>query len=48
MGTLVWRGGDHQQEALLGSGQLGDVVVRMGATDVLLHGAKAFFLGISA
>lgn len=35
---------DHQHEALFGSRQLRDVVRRMGATDMLLHGAKAFFL----
>lgn len=41
---LIRRGGDHQHEALLGSRQLRDVVVRMGTADVLLHGAKAFLL----
>lgn len=48
MGALIRRGGDHQQEALLGRRQLRDVVVRMGTANVLLHGAKAFLLLQSA
>jgi hypothetical protein len=44
VGALVWRGCDHELEALLGGWQLGDVVVGMGATDVFLHGAVSFFL----
>jgi hypothetical protein len=31
-------------EALLGGGQLRDVVLGMGSTDVLLHGAITLFL----
>lgn len=37
--ALVWRGVDHQREALLSGRQFGDVVLGMGAADVLLHGA---------
>ena len=35
---------DHQRKALLGGRQLGDVVVRVGTADVLLHGAVALLL----
>ena len=45
-GPLVGRGVDHQLEALLGGGQLGDVVVWVGTADMLLHGAIPFFLGV--
>lgn len=41
--TLV----DHQMKALLRGWELRDVVTGMGASDVFLHGAKAFFLEIS-
>jgi hypothetical protein len=44
VGTLLGRGGHHEQEALLGSRELRDVVVRMRTSDVLLHGAIALFL----
>ena len=39
------RGVNHQQEALLGSGKLGDVVFGMRPPDMLLHRAIAFLLG---
>ena len=42
--SLGRRGRDHQLEALLGSGQLRDVVLGMRSTDVLLHGAISLFL----
>lgn len=42
--TLRGRGIDHELEALLGSRQLGDVVFRVRATDMLLHRAISFFL----
>lgn len=45
LGRLVGGRIDHQQEALFGGRQLGDVVIGMRAADVFLHGAKAFFLG---
>jgi hypothetical protein len=45
MRTLLGSGVHHEQEALLGSRELRDVVVRMRTSDVLLHGAIAFFLG---
>lgn len=48
LGALVGGSIDHQQEALFGGGQLGDVVIGMRVTDVFLHGAKAFFLGCQA
>lgn len=35
---------DHQRKALLGGRKLGNVVVRVRAADVLLHGAIALFL----
>lgn len=37
-------GADHQREALLGGGQLRDVVLWVGAADVLLHGAVPLLL----
>jgi len=42
--ALLGRGADHEQEALLGRGELGDVMLRMGAADMLLHGAISLFL----
>lgn len=44
MCALIQGGIDHQQEALFCRGKLRNIVTRMGAADVLLHGAKAFFL----
>lgn len=44
MGPLVWRGGHHQDEALLGRRELRNVVVRVGSPDVLLHGAITLLL----
>ena len=44
MGSLVGRGIDHQLKALLGGRKLGDVVVWVSSTDVLLHGAISFLL----
>ena len=41
---LLERGVHHHQEALLGSRELRDVMVRMRTSNVLLHGAIAFFL----
>jgi hypothetical protein len=41
MSPLVWRGGHHQDEALLGRRELRNVVVRVGSPDMLLHGAIA-------
>lgn len=35
---------DHEVEALLRGRELGDVVLGMGAADVLLHGAVPLFL----
>lgn len=49
-GTRLWlrsvarRGADHKQEALFGGGQLGNVVLGMCATDMLLHGAVPLLL----
>jgi hypothetical protein len=43
-GALRRRRVDHKIEALLGGGELGDVVVRVGAADVFLHGAVPLFL----
>lgn len=41
----VGRGGvDHELEALLGGRKLGNVVLWMCSSNVLLHGAIAFFL----
>ena len=45
MSALIRRSVHHQQEALFGGRELGDVVVGMRAPDMLLHGAVAFFLG---
>lgn len=39
------RGVDHQQEALLGRGKLGDVMLRVSPPDMLLHRTISFFLG---
>lgn len=47
MRTLTGRGVDHQQEALFGSRELRDVVIRMRTADMLLHGAIALFLWAS-
>lgn len=44
MRPLLWWGVDHQKEALFGSRELRDVVIRMRTSDVLLHGAIALFL----
>lgn len=44
MSPLVWRGGHHQDEALLGRRELRNVVVRVGSPDMLLHGAIALLL----
>lgn len=44
MGSLVGRGIDHQLEALLGRWKLGNIVVWVSSTDVLLHGAISFLL----
>lgn len=37
VGSLVGRGIDHQLEALLGRWELGNIVVWVSSTDVLLH-----------
>lgn len=42
--SLRGRGIDHELEALLRRRQLRDVVFRVRATDMLLHGAISFFL----
>lgn len=42
--SLGGRGVDHQDEALLGRWELGDVVLGVGTTDMLLHGAISLFL----
>jgi hypothetical protein len=42
--SLLRRGVDHQHEALLGRGELRDVVLGMCAADVLLHGAVTLLL----
>lgn len=47
MRTLIGRGVDHQQEALLGGRELRDVVIRVRTSDMLLHGAVALFLRTS-
>lgn len=44
MCPLVWRGVDHQKEALLGGRELRDIVIGMSPSNMLLHGAKAFLL----
>lgn len=44
MSSLIGRGGDHEQEAFLGSRELRDVVVGMRTANVLLHGAITFLL----
>ena len=44
MGPLGWRRADHEQEALLGRRQLGNVVLRVCPTDMLLHGAVSLLL----
>lgn len=38
------RGVNHEQEAFLGGGKLGDVMLRMCTADMLLHGAVSLFL----
>lgn len=45
---LVWRGVDHQKEALLGGRELRDIVIGMSPSNMLLHGAKAFLLKIGS
>lgn len=47
MRTLIGRGVDHQQEALLGGRELRDVVIRVRTSDMLLHRAVALFLWTS-
>lgn len=42
MGTLIRRRGDHQEKALFGSRELRNVVVGMGSSNMLLHGAIPF------
>lgn len=44
MCALVQGGIDHQQEAFFCCRELRNIVARMRTADVLLHGAKAFFL----
>ena len=44
MSSLVRRGSDHQDKALLRRRELRNIVVRMGPTDVLLHGAITLLL----
>ena len=44
MSSLIRRGGDHQDKALLGGRELRNVVIRMRPTDVLLHGAITLLL----
>lgn len=44
MRSLIGWGIDHQLEALFGRGQLWDVVIGMGTSDVLLHRTVSFFL----
>lgn len=44
MSSLVRRGRDHQDKALLRRRELRNIVARMGPTDVLLHGAVALLL----
>jgi hypothetical protein len=46
LGPVARRGADHEQEALLRSGQLGNVMLGVRAADMLLHGAIAFFLDV--
>lgn len=35
---------DHKLEGVPGGGEFGDIVLRVGTADVLLHGAKALLL----
>lgn len=42
--ALLWWGVDHQHEALLGGRELRDVMLRVGAANVLLHGAVPLLL----
>lgn len=42
--AVVRRRVDHEQEALLGGGKLGDVMLRMRTANMLLHGAVSLFL----
>jgi len=42
--SLGGRGVDHQDEALLGRWELGNVVFGVGTADMLLHGAISLFL----
>lgn len=44
LSSLRGRGIDHEEEALLGGGKLGDVMFGMGSSDMLLHGAIPLFL----
>jgi hypothetical protein len=44
MSTLIRRRGDHQEKALFCGRELRNVVVGMGPSDVLLHGAITFLL----
>ena len=39
---------DHQRKALLGRGELRDVVLGVGAADMLLHGAISLLLQLRA
>jgi hypothetical protein len=43
-GSLLRRGVDHQHEALLGRRELRNIMLWVGAADMLLHGAIPFFL----
>ena len=44
--SIQFRGAaDHQQEALLSGGKLGNIIAWMGSSNMFLHGTKAFFLG---
>lgn len=45
-GPLTRRGVNHEQEALLGRGQLGNVVLGVRPTDMLLHGAVPLLLKV--
>lgn len=44
LAAVLRRGVNHEQEAFLGGGKLGDVMLRMCTADMLLHGAVSLFL----
>jgi hypothetical protein len=47
MATVLRRCVDHKKKALFGCGKLGDVVLGMRSTDMLLHGAVPLFADAS-